>query len=64
VKAPLHGHTTLPTKTRKAERDKLTTEKAALNREYVSLKNEATEVEKIWHSVCKRYRRLKDVRSD
>jgi len=51
LKRVMNGHTTLPTKAWKAERNQLTAEKNALNREYADLKNEVAEVDKIRHSV-------------
>lgn len=51
LKGVMNGKTALPTKAWKAERDKLTADKKRLNREYVSLKNDTAEVEKIRKNV-------------
>jgi hypothetical protein len=45
------GKTSLPTKIWRAEREKLTAEKNQLNREYIMLKEEVREIEKIRSSV-------------
>jgi len=47
LKGVMNGKTTLPTKAWRAERDKLTAERNRLNSEYVSLKDEVKEVERI-----------------
>ena len=47
----LNGHGKIPFNTWKTERDKLAAERNRLNREYVSLKDEVKEVEKIRKSV-------------
>jgi hypothetical protein len=51
LKGVMNSKTALPTKAWKAERDKLTADKKRLNGEYVSLKNDTAEVEKIRKNV-------------
>lgn len=51
LKGVLNGKTTLPTKAWKAERDKLTAERKTLNQQYLSLKDEVKEAERIRKSV-------------
>lgn len=51
LKGVMNGKTSLPTKTLKVERDKLAADKKRLNGEYVSLKNDTAEVEKIRQNV-------------
>ena len=43
----MNGRTGLPLKAWQAEKDKLAAERGKLNREYVSLKNEVTEIERV-----------------
>ncbi len=51
LKDVMNGHTTIPTKAWRAERDKLIAERNGLNREYLSLKNEVKKVEQIRRGV-------------
>ena len=49
--AHMNGKTTIPTKSWKAEREKLIAEKQSLTRDYYALKNEVAEAEKIRRGV-------------
>ncbi|NLO84064.1 MAG: hypothetical protein GX096_01340, partial [Clostridiales bacterium] len=51
LKGVMNAKTSLPIKEWKAERTKLTTDKKRLNGEYVSLKNDIAQVEKIRRNV-------------
>ncbi len=51
LKGVMNGKTTIPTKTWKTEYAKLTAERKALNQQYVALKEEVKEAEKIRKSV-------------
>ncbi|MCC8122092.1 MAG: hypothetical protein LIO58_00900 [Oscillospiraceae bacterium] len=51
LKGVMNGKTGLPIKAWKTERDKLNADRKRLNGEYVSLKNEIVEVEKIRKNV-------------
>lgn len=48
----MNGKTGIPLKAWKAERDKLTSEKKQLTRQYYTLKDEVKEVEQIRRNVC------------
>ena len=51
LKGVMNGKTTLPTKTWKAERIKLTNERKLLDRDYAALKDEVKEAEQIRKNV-------------
>lgn len=51
LKDVMNGHTTIPTKAWRAERDKLNADRNGLNSEYISLKDEVQKVEQIRRGV-------------